>query len=125
MPRHFRHGAGMIVLMVFIFFALSAVVMLIWNALFPALFGVGEIGFFQAMGIFLLCRILFGRIGHGGGWSRRHELRERWLNMTGEEREAFIHGRRPRFFHDMKCAAHEKRRFHKDREDADGDGTSA
>lgn len=37
----------------------SVVVMLLWNALFPELFGLPTIGFWQAMGLNLLCTALF------------------------------------------------------------------
>jgi hypothetical protein len=37
-------------------------IMLLWNALLPDLFGLKKIGFFQALGIFILSHILFG--GH-------------------------------------------------------------
>ena len=68
-------------------------VMLLWNWLLPELFGWREIGFWQALGLLVLGRILFGRIGgHGwhGGWRRR--MLERWNQMTPEEREKFRAG---------------------------------
>jgi hypothetical protein len=67
--------------------ALGYVVMSLWNWLLPPLAGWSAIGFGQAVALLLLCRILFGGLrGHGGGhW--RHRLRERWEQMTPEERE--------------------------------------
>lgn len=44
------------------------VVSWLWNALLPGLFGFPKIGFWQALGILALARILFG--GFGGGGSR-------------------------------------------------------
>ena len=47
-------------------------------------------GFWQALGLLLLCRILFGGLGHGG--PRRHGgrgFRGRCRNMSPEEREKF------------------------------------
>src|ERR1700689_4208525 len=68
------------------------VVMSLWNALIPAIFHLGVITFWQALGIFILCKILFGfgKGGHRGGapWMR-HKMAERFKNMTPEEREKF------------------------------------
>lgn len=65
------------------------VVMSLWNWLMPAIFGLKTIGYWQALGLFILCKILFGgfRGGRGGRW--RHRMRERWEQMTPEEREKF------------------------------------
>jgi hypothetical protein len=78
-------------------------VMLLWNWLFPAIFGLPKINYIQAVGLFALTRILFsgigglgyGRRGHGnfpfGDESRRHNpFREKWLNMSEEERVDFL-----------------------------------
>ena len=70
----------------------SFVVMNLWNYLLPGILHVGAITFWQAMGIFVLCKILFG-FGKGGGPGRghwmRHRMEERFINMTPEEREKF------------------------------------
>ncbi len=72
--------------------AIATLVMLLWNALLPAIFGVQSIGFFQALGLLILCKILFGSIGCQGFFGRRRrEMRERWLAMSQEERDAFFH----------------------------------
>jgi hypothetical protein len=68
-------------------------VMSLWNWLLPTLFAVKPIGFWQALGVFFLSRILFG--GFGGDGGRRHSHRrmmERWESMTPEERERFRAG---------------------------------
>ena len=64
------------------------------------LFGLHTIGFWQALGLLLLSRILFGGFGghgHGPGPSKkRRQMEERWEQMTPEEREKFrqgMHGR--------------------------------
>src|SRR5262249_60372870 len=50
----------------FVLFAVAAilvfgfVVMILWNWLMPALFGWRVINFWQALGLLVLCRILFG-----------------------------------------------------------------
>ena len=69
------------------------VVMSLWNLLMPAVFSLEPIGFWQALGLFLLSRILFGGFGGDGGRRHRmHHLRERWELMTPEERERFRAG---------------------------------
>ncbi|GAC1303395.1 MAG: hypothetical protein NVSMB24_09330 [Mucilaginibacter sp.] len=67
-------------------------VMLLWNELLPPILHVGAITFWQALGIFILCKILFG-FGKGGPkggtpWMR-HKMAERFKNMTPEEQAKF------------------------------------
>lgn len=73
---------------------ISFIVMTLWNGLLPGILHVGMITFWQAMGIFILCKILFGfgkggghRFG-GGGWMRRR-MEERFKNMSPDEKERF------------------------------------
>ncbi len=71
------------------------VVMLLWNWLAPELFGLRTITFWQALGLLALCRILFGGFGGGGHRSNsrmRGRMRDRWEQMTPEERERFRQG---------------------------------
>ena len=71
------------------------VVMGLWNWLAPGLFGFKQVTFWQALGLLALCRILFGGFGLSGGGARsnsRRRMRERWSQMTDEERERFRHG---------------------------------
>jgi len=75
--------------------AFAAATMLLWNWLMPAIFGLPLLTYWQAAGILVLARLLFGGIGHHGflghgGYNRGHKLREKWLNMTDEERKAFM-----------------------------------
>jgi hypothetical protein len=68
---------------------LGYVVMRLWNWLTPALFGWHVINFWQAVGLLILSKILFG--GFRGGSARRmhwrNRMEERWEHMTPEERE--------------------------------------
>jgi hypothetical protein len=65
------------------------VVMHLWNWLLPPLFGWKTLGFWQALGLLALCRILFGHHGgHGGRGPGRH-WKDRCKKMTPEEREKF------------------------------------
>jgi Ca2+/H+ antiporter, TMEM165/GDT1 family len=65
-------------------------VMLLWNYTLPYVFGVAAITFWQALGILVLAKILFGgfRCGHGHGhmWYN-HEFRNKWMHLSPEERE--------------------------------------
>ena len=74
------------VLFIFLF---GEAVKYLWNWLMPALFtGAHLITFWQALGLLLLARILFGS-WHGGGSGPRRHWRRKWESMTPEEREAF------------------------------------
>lgn len=82
--------------------ALGWVVMVLWNWLMPALFaGAHSIDFLQALGLLVLCKILFGGMRGHGGWHRhRHHCHHQRLNnMTPEEREKFRHGMFGRGWH--------------------------
>ena len=74
------------------------VVMQLWNWLMPAIFGWQQITFWQALGLLVLSRILFGNIGGRGGHrsSFRRRMDQRWERMTPEEREKFRQGTRSR-----------------------------
>lgn len=72
-------------------------VMRLWNWLGPDLFGLPAIGIWQALGLLVLCRILFGGFGGGSGQRRAHSCRpRRGEPMTPEERERFKSGLRER-----------------------------
>jgi len=82
----------------------AVAVMLLWNALLPQIFALPQIGYLQAVGLLILSRLLFGGIGddmknhaaHRGGMRGGHmfdhdnRLRERWMNMSEEERREFM-----------------------------------
>src|SRR5258708_38425796 len=88
-----------ILAMVLFAFIGGEVVLHLWNWLMPSLLGWRQITFWQALGILVLCRILFG--GHGwhapGRSSFRRRMHERCGNMTPEEREGFRQRFRERF----------------------------
>lgn len=75
-------------------FAAAGVVRLLWNAILPDVFHTGSITYWQALGLLVLCRILFGF----GGFGRRRsgppfagppQVRGKWINMSDEERMKF------------------------------------
>ena len=99
MKRHrFVRGLKFVLFAAMFVTVCGFVVMSLWNWLMPALFGWHLINFWQAVGILVLSKILFGGFrGHPGRhlyWRRR--MLERWEQMTPDEREKFRHGMRGR-----------------------------
>lgn len=92
MGRRIALGFLFVPLAVGAFFLFSWGLMALWNAVLPsAIPAIHPIGYWQAMGIFLLSKILFG---FGGGWGRkkqrmRNRMEDKWNTMTPEEREQF------------------------------------
>ncbi|HMF77390.1 MAG TPA: hypothetical protein VK604_17160 [Bryobacteraceae bacterium] len=76
--------------------AISFFVMSLWNVLMPDIFAVRAISFWQALGLLILSKILFGgfRPHAGGGTRWRRRMIDRWEQMTPEEREKFKQGMR-------------------------------
>jgi|SRR6516164_5660455 hypothetical protein len=71
--------------------AFGLLTMMLWNWLLPGLFGLPAIGFWQALGLLVLARVLVG--GRGGRqlyWRAR--MQERWERMSDEERARFRAG---------------------------------
>lgn len=66
----------------------SGAVMVLWNALLPAVLDVAKISYWQVLGLLVLARLLFGRWhGPAGHMAWRRHMMERWQQMTPEERE--------------------------------------
>ena len=94
--RHFcrTRFCFMFPIMIVGIFAVSAVVMLLWNCIIPGISSVSAITYWQAMGLLILCRILFG----GFHFARHHRHRppfadeaykSRFMEMNDEERQQF------------------------------------
>jgi hypothetical protein len=66
------------------------VVMFLWNMLLPSIFGLPIINYWQAAGLLILARLLFG--GIDGSQIRRHKnpFRDKWIGMNEKDREAFM-----------------------------------
>jgi hypothetical protein len=78
-----------LVLFIAIASAISALVMLLWNAILPVVTGVKPLSFWQAAGLLLLSKIIFGgfssfrnRKKHGG-----QSWKNKWRSMNPEERQ--------------------------------------
>ena len=76
----------------------ASAVLYLWNWLMPSIFGLHAITYWQALGLLTFAWLLFG--GQRGWFApamhRRHKMRERWAQMTPEEREKFRAGMRGR-----------------------------
>jgi Ca2+/H+ antiporter, TMEM165/GDT1 family len=72
---------------------LSFIVMSLWNMILPAaITGVNTINFWQALGLLILSKILFG--GFHGGWKHKRQqwkdkMNAKLQHMTPEQREQF------------------------------------
>jgi hypothetical protein len=66
-----------IIFSIIIAFAFGYFVMLLWNMLMPALFGIIKINYWQGFGIILLARIIFGHGIHFNG-GRSHD---KWMKL--------------------------------------------
>jgi len=85
---------------IIILFGLSAIVMWLWNAILPDIIHVNSINYWQAMGILVLSKILFG--GFLGCRKHKHTMQKRHFmnkmkNMSPEERENFKEEWKQRF----------------------------
>jgi hypothetical protein len=92
--------APLAILAIPVFIAIGGEIVLhLWNWLLPPLFGWRQITFWQALGLLVLCRILFGGFAsHGSGRpSFRRRMDDRCGQMTPEERERFRQRMRERF----------------------------
>jgi hypothetical protein len=97
--------------------AVGWAVMGLWNWLGPELFGWHPIGFVQALGLLILCRILVGGFRGGFGAHRRARFEERLAQMSPEERDRFRAGMRAR------CGGHSPARQESDRDAGEPAGT--
>lgn len=87
-----RRKFGFVIMAILFAIAIGFVIMLLWNWLMPELFGLTEISYWQAVGLLILSKILFG-----GGWSKKQHPRHsnywkkrfmsKWDNMCEEDRD--------------------------------------
>ena len=89
-------GIGLATAFAFVF---AILVKALWNWIMPGVFGLGEIGFWQAFGLLLLAKIFFGGHGHGDHHPRSsHHRIHNWFRPDpsepgGLQKEAWIGGR--------------------------------
>jgi hypothetical protein len=79
---------GKVVLVLAVVALAAGLVMVLWNTVVVTAFsGAHALDYVHALGLLVLCRLLFGGFrgrGHGG----RRAQWEKWQAMTAEEREA-------------------------------------
>jgi hypothetical protein len=96
--RWFYKLPGILLIVIAAVAIFGKIVQSLWNWLIPGIVGWHAITFWQAIGLLLLCKILFGGFrGRGGNpWGRhwRHRMAERWDKMSPEEQEKFRHAMR-------------------------------
>jgi hypothetical protein len=81
----------MLILGAILLFVIATVVQFLWNVVLVSAVGVQPISFWQALGIFILSRILFGHYRFGAKsrkWraSRRKAWRDKWVKMDDAEK---------------------------------------
>jgi hypothetical protein len=96
MRQHFlRRLPKILVIVAIAATVFTFVAMTLWNWLIPPLFHGPVLTFWQTLGLLVLSKLFFsgfrGRPGPGP-WQWRHRIRERWDQMTPEEREKFRQG---------------------------------
>ena len=98
-----RRAAAFLVIAPLCIALFGYVTMELWNHLIPAIFHLATISFWQALGLVILSKILFGgfpgrRGGARGAKARRWKMhmRDRWDKLSPEERERFLCGIRGR-----------------------------
>lgn len=117
--KRIAHG----LIFIAVFAAAIAVTMVLWNWLIPEIIGWSAINYWQAAGLAILCRLLFGGLGHKfhrGHFhghhhhGHHHHLHEKLRDMSFNERREFIRSRMANI-HD--CA--EGRPSHTEKKDTD------
>lgn len=94
-PRSKRRlQSPFLLIMIAMVFFLGWVVMLLWNAVLSPVLHVQTLNYWQGVGLLVLCRILFTGFRGGGfrgkpGWGGGPSWRQKWMNMSEEERAKF------------------------------------
>ncbi|SMC44023.1 hypothetical protein [Moheibacter sediminis] len=105
MKHKFRNKKFLFIIPFFILFALTGIVMWLWNSILPEVVGVKEITYWQAMGILVLSKILFGGF-HGFKKNKdlkRDQFFSKIRNMSPEEREKFKENWKNKFAKNVYC----------------------
>ncbi len=79
-----RHVIGWMGILLVLALVLGVIVQLLWNWLMPEIFGLGRITILQGIGLLVLARLLFGRMGqrrdHAGYLTGKYGFkRPAWL----------------------------------------------
>ncbi len=80
------------VIIVMTILVFGGLVMLLWNAILPKVTSASPLSYWQAVGLLILSKILFGGLNH---WMRfpkgTHSWKNKWMRMSSEERSHFKH----------------------------------
>jgi Ca2+/H+ antiporter, TMEM165/GDT1 family len=92
MRRHSRQRRIVFFLLIapIAFFLFGWITMLLWNNVLAEIIKVGTITFWQAWGLLVLSRLLFGGFGGGKGsnYYSKKRMKERWENMKQQQANA-------------------------------------
>lgn len=91
---------------IIILFGLTFVVMWLWNAILPEVIFVKTITYWQAMGILVLSKILFGgfhKCGKPTAGVQKRRFINKIKNMSPEERSKFKEAWKCRFYNRHNC----------------------
>ena len=89
-------------------FVFGYLIMLLWNWLMPAIFGLTVITFWQAVGIAFLARLIFGAGKHGSDHSKNHSPRRPSMRNWKDEFKKHSKCGDWRHFDDYWCQEGEK-----------------
>ena len=91
MNKNWKKAPFMILFVLMGVAALTAVLMLLWNAILPEVIGVKEVTYWQALGILAISKILFGGFGRGSmkHKKRRAKFKQKFMNMSDDEKASF------------------------------------
>ena len=79
----------MILIVILFAFLMGYVVMWLWNWLMPSIFGLATIGYWQAIGILALAKILFGFGNHSSKGKGMKQNRKRKMEEWCKSRNSF------------------------------------
>ncbi|MDQ4138922.1 MAG: hypothetical protein M3142_00205 [Bacteroidota bacterium] len=89
-----KRRLGFALFFLLVILVLGGIVQLLWNTILPKVLPVNKLNYGQALGLLVLCRILFGSFKFGSRmgspfYRNYYGLRDKWINMSEEERAAF------------------------------------
>jgi Ca2+/H+ antiporter, TMEM165/GDT1 family len=87
-------GIRIFIIIIIVMSGFAVAVLYLWNWLMPQLFALHPLTYWQAVGLLGLSWLLFGGFGWLGGdhSSHRNRTRDRFAQMTPEERNKFREG---------------------------------
>lgn len=89
--KNILRGVGIALLLIAAFLLMGFLVMHLWNWLLPELFQIPTIDMYQAFGLVILSKLLFGgiRVQTLNPMGKRRLWKAKWESMSEEERRNF------------------------------------